>query len=76
MAQKLGMFLNIYPAKGYSISTPLDRTNGQYAPQVSLTDDENKIVYSNLETHLRVAGTAELAGWDRSLQYHRIRPLV
>ncbi len=76
MAQKLGIFLNIYPAKGYSISTPLDRTNGQYAPQVSLTDDENKIVYSNLETHLRVAGTAELAGWDRSLQYHRIRPLV
>ena len=76
MAWKLGIFLNIYPAKGYSISTPLDRTNGRYAPRVSLTDDENKIVYSNLETHLRVAGTAELAGWDGSLHYHRIGPLV
>ncbi len=76
MAQKLGIFLNIYPAKGYSISTPLDPTNVRYAPRVSLTDDENKIVYSNLETHLRVAGTAELAGWDSSLHYHRIRPLV
>ena len=76
MAQKLGIFLNIYPAKGYSISTPLDATNRGHAPQVSLTDDENKIVYSNLQTHLRVAGTAELTGWDGSLHYHRIRPLV
>lgn len=75
-AQKLGIFLNIYPAKGYSISAPLDRANARYAPRVSLTDDENKLVYSNLGTHLRVAGTAELAGWDRSLYYHRIKPLV
>ncbi|MDR3556313.1 MAG: D-amino acid dehydrogenase [Syntrophobacteraceae bacterium] len=76
MAAKLSIFLNIYPAKGYSISTPLDKTTERHAPRVSLTDDENKIVYSNLETHLRVAGTAELAGWDLSLHYHRIRPLV
>ncbi|MHC1726571.1 MAG: FAD-dependent oxidoreductase [Syntrophobacteraceae bacterium] len=46
-----------------------------YAPKVSLTDDENKLVFSNLETHLRIAGTAELAGWDTSLSYHRIRPI-
>jgi D-amino-acid dehydrogenase len=76
IAHKLGFFLNIYPAKGYSISVPLDRANERYAPRVSLTDDENKLVYSNLETHLRVAGTAELIGWDRSLHYHRIRPLI
>ncbi len=75
-AQKLDIFLNIYPAKGYSISVPLDQANARYAPRVSLTDDENKLVFSNLETHLRVAGTAELAGWDRSLHYHRIRPIV
>lgn len=76
LAQKLGIFLNIYPAKGYSISIPLDERNAQFAPKVSLTDDENKIVYSNLETHLRVAGTAELTGWDRSLPYYRIKPIV
>ena len=57
VAQKLGIFLNIYPAKGYSISVPLDESNEGFAPKVSLTDDENKLVYSNLETHLRVAGT-------------------
>jgi D-amino-acid dehydrogenase len=76
LAQKLGIFLNIYPAKGYSISVPLDPSNEKHAPRVSLTDDENKLVFSNLDTHLRIAGTAELAGWDTSLSYHRIRPIV
>jgi D-amino-acid dehydrogenase len=76
VAQKLGIFLNIYPAKGYSISVPLDDSNAKFAPKVSLTDDENKIVFSHLETHLRIAGTAELAGWNTSLPYHRIKPLV
>lgn len=76
LAQSLGIFLNIYPAKGYSISVPLDRSNEAFAPKISLTDDENKLVFSNLETHLRVAGTAELAGWNTSLPYHRVQPLV
>ncbi len=76
LAGKLGIFLNIYPAKGYSISVPLNESNERYAPRVSLTDDENKLVYSHLGTHLRIAGTAELAGWNTTLSYHRIRPLV
>jgi len=76
IAQKVGIFLNIYPAKGYSISVPLNESNEKFAPKVSLTDDENKLVISNLETHLRIAGTAELAGWNTRLPYHRIRPLV
>lgn len=76
LAQRLGIFLNIYPAKGYSISVPLDESNERYAPKVSLTDDENKLVFSNLETHLRIAGTAELSGWNNYLPYHRIKPLA
>jgi D-amino-acid dehydrogenase len=76
LAQKLGIFLNIYPAKGYSISIPLDGKNEKFAPRVSLTDDENKLVYSNLETHLRVAGTAELVGWNTQLSHVRIKPIV
>jgi D-amino-acid dehydrogenase len=76
IAQRLGIFLNIYPAKGYSISVPLTSANETYAPKVSLTDDENKLVFSNLESHLRVAGTAELAGWNTALSYYRVRPIV
>ncbi len=76
LAWKLGVFLNIYPAKGYSISVPLGKANERHAPKVSLTDDENKLVYSNLETHLRVAGTAELAGWNTALPFHRVKPIA
>ena len=76
LAQRLGIFLNLYPTKGYSISVPLGSANEAYAPKVSLTDDENKLVFSNLESHLRVAGTAELAGWNTALSYHRVRPIV
>lgn len=76
LVQEIGVFLNIYPAKGYSISVPIDPSNEPYVPKVSLTDDENKLVYSNLETHLRVAGTAELAGWNTALSYYRIKPIV
>ncbi len=76
MAQRLGIFLNIYPAKGYSMSVPLDESNEKHAPKVSLTDDENKLAFSNLETHFRIAGTAELAGWNTSIPYHRIKPIV
>src|SRR5690606_34108384 len=41
-----GVRLNIYPAKGYSLTIPLDGSNK--APVTSLTDDQYKLVYSNL----------------------------
>lgn len=62
----------IYPSKGYSITAPFKT---QEVPTTSMTDDENKLVYSNLTTHLRVAGTAELRT-DRTLQKHRLIPII
>jgi D-amino-acid dehydrogenase len=76
LAQRIGVFLNIYPAKGYSVSVPINPSNEKYVPKVSLTDDENKLVFSNLETHLRIAGTAELVGWNTALSYYRVKPIV
>jgi D-amino-acid dehydrogenase len=69
-----GLNLAIYPAKGYSVSIPIEGANG--APQVSLTDDEYKLVYSNLGTHLRVAGTAELSGYSRHLDAERVAVIL
>ena len=43
---------------------------------VSLTDDEHKLVYSNLGGRLRVAGTAELSGYDLRLNHRRCRAIV
>jgi D-amino-acid dehydrogenase len=58
----IGVYLPVYPAKGYSIT--VDVTDPAKAPTTSLTDDEAKLVISRLGDRLRVAGTAELAGYS------------
>ncbi|MEO5372978.1 MAG: D-amino acid dehydrogenase [Alphaproteobacteria bacterium] len=62
VARSVALRLPIYPAKGYSIT--IDIGTSAAAPTLSVTDDELKMVYSRLGERLRVAGTAELAGWD------------
>ncbi|MDX5327207.1 MAG: D-amino acid dehydrogenase [Marinobacter sp.] len=74
LARKLGLFLNIYPAKGYSITVPVKNPDAAF--NVSLTDDEYKLVYSRLGDRIRVAGTAELNGYSRDLNYTRCRAIV
>lgn len=69
-----GVWLNIYPAKGYSVTIPTDKSNT--APVTSLTDDEYKLVYSNLGDRLRVAGTAELSGYSRNLNIGRCEAIL
>ncbi|WP_209315908.1 D-amino acid dehydrogenase [Haematospirillum jordaniae] len=66
----LGLHLPVYPAKGYSITIPLaDHAPG--APVVSVTDDENKMVFSRLGNRLRAAGTAQMTGWNTTLDQKR-----
>ena len=73
-AQPLGISLPIYPAKGYSVTMPVkDRA---MAHQVSLTDDEYKLVFSRLGDRLRIAGTAEFNGYDRDLNRVRCEAIV
>lgn len=74
VARKIGLFLNIYPAKGYSITVPVKNEEAAY--RVSLTDDEYKLVFSRLGDRLRVAGTAELNGYSRELNLTRCRAIV
>ncbi len=74
LAKSIGEFLNIYPVKGYSITVNNPGTN---APKVSLLDDEKKIVCSRLgEKRLRIAGLAELNGYNLDIIQKRIRPLI
>ncbi len=73
--QRYGIRLNIYPAKGYSITIPTD-PSCDTCPQKSLTDDEFKLVYSHLGDRLRVAGTAELSGYSIHLDHRRCRTIV
>jgi D-amino-acid dehydrogenase len=64
----------IYPGKGYSAT--YDVVDDRRAPQVSLTDDEFKLVISRLGRRLRVAGTAEIAGWSLELDPARCAALT
>jgi D-amino-acid dehydrogenase len=78
LAAQLGDRLNIYPVKGYSITVGLnDEASQAAAPQVSLLDDETKLVTSRLGSdRFRVAGTAEFNGIDLNIRADRIKPLV
>ena len=74
LAAPLGIRLPIYPAKGYSVTMPVK--DASMAHQVSLTDDEYKLVFSRLGDRLRIAGTAELNGYDRDLNRVRCEAIV
>jgi D-amino-acid dehydrogenase len=73
-ARELGITLRIFPAKGYSVTLPV--TAPEHSYNVSLTDDEYKLVFSRLGDRLRIAGTAELNGWDTSLNLVRCEAIV
>lgn len=69
-----GELLPIYPVKGYSVSVPV--VDEALAPTVSLTDESRRLVASRLGENLRVAGTAEICGYDASPNPARTRPLL
>ena len=66
LLRPLGIALPVYPVKGYSITVPM-RADG---PSIgtALMDEHNKIMMSRLGVRLRVAGMAELTGYDLTLE--------
>jgi D-amino-acid dehydrogenase len=66
--------LNIFPAKGCSIT--VDVLIPENIPEVSLTDDEYKMVFSRLGNKLRIAGTAEFSNYDLVIDPRRISALI
>ena len=70
----IGVSVPVYPVKGYSVTLPLEP--GDEAPRTSLTDHARKIVISRLGDRLRVAGTAELNGYDTEMNEPRCAALV
>ncbi len=60
----------IYPLKGYSLSIPTDKLF--LAPNLALTDPENKMVYSRLGSVFRAAGTIEANGLKDQLNQKNI----
>lgn len=58
--EKFGVKLPIYPMKGYSLTVAAKAL----APKINITDEAKKVVYSTIGDRLRIAGVAEFAGYD------------
>lgn len=71
---RVGVALNIYPVKGYSVTAQI--VDPERAPHLSLTDESRRVVCSRFGDRLRVAGTAELNGFDLSPNPARSNALV
>ncbi len=74
LLRPLGVRLPIYPAKGYSVTLPVKDAAAAWT--VSLSDESHKLVFSRLGERLRIAGTAELAGYDTSINEVRCRAIL
>lgn len=70
----IGVRTLVYPAKGYSATLPI--ADPTLAPTISITDDAKKIAFTRLGDHLRVAGTAELSGYNLELNPVRCEALT
>lgn len=73
LARLGGVRIPVYPLKGYSVTLPIDELN---APHVSLTDEARKVVVSRLGNRLRIAGTAEVSGYDQTLEMRRAKSVL
>jgi D-amino-acid dehydrogenase len=74
LLQPLGLRVPVYPVKGYSLTLAVNA--GPAAPRGTLTDETYKVVVTRLGARLRIAGTAELAGYDLSLRASRFATLL
>jgi len=74
LLKPIGVPALIYPAKGYSATLPI--ADPAKAPNMSITDDSVKIVFTRLGARLRVAGTAELSGYNTELNRVRCEALT
>ena len=65
----------MYPLKGYSIT--VDVTGPAHsAPLVNVTDSARKVVLARIGSRLRVAGMAEIGGYDTSIGEKQIASLT
>lgn len=74
LAAPIGVPIPVRPAKGYSVTFDLPDTG--FALRLPVVDDDLHAGVIPLERALRIAGTAEFAGFDLTLRRERIRRLV
>jgi D-amino-acid dehydrogenase len=74
LAASAGIYLPLYPLKGYSLTAPIRAQD--VAPEISVTDFERKVLYARINGDLRVAAMVDMVGADRSIDPRRVQGLV
>jgi len=74
LARPLGIDLPIYPLKGYSVTMPVRDPKAAWT--VSLSDEAHKLVLSRLGDRLRIAGTAEMNGYNTEINQVRCEAIL
>lgn len=65
----LGLPIPVYPVKGYSLTVPIK--NADKAPISTVMDETYKVAMTRFDERIRVAGTAELCGYNLDLLAQR-----
>lgn len=73
LLQPHGIDLPVYPVKGYSLTLPI--VDPRHAPSSTIMDETYKVAVTRFDDRIRVAGTAELAGFDPALPDKRLATL-
>lgn len=68
LLRSVGIRVPIYPIKGYSITLPV--TDPDAAPQSTIMDETHKVALTRLGDRIRVAGQAEIIGYNKRLGAH------
>ena len=68
LLKTIGIRLPIYPIKGYSITMPI--TDPDAAPRSTIMDETHKVAITRLGDRIRVAGQAEIIGYNKNLGSH------
>jgi len=74
IGKALGMHIPVQPVKGYSLT--LSVADPDAAPRASIMDEDRKVAVTRLGARIRVAGMAELAGFNPDLPDARRRSLM
>jgi len=74
LAETVGIYLPLYPIKGYSLTAPIRATDR--APEISVTDFERKVLYARIGDQLRVAAMADIVGENTAIDRQRVNGLV
>ena len=69
LLKPLGVYVPVYPVKGYSITVPVVEEDG--APVSTVMDESYKVAITRLGDRIRVGGTAEISGYSDRLDASR-----